>query len=238
VTETLQVGELLFEVRRSARRKTLGLTVDRRGELVAHVPSSTPADEVAKWINKKLLWVYRKLALKREAVSPVRSPEYVSGEAYSYLGRRFSLKLIATQPAPLRFDGAQFTLRRNARPAEDHFRRWYTERGNAWLNRRAAWLSRLTARKPSGVEVRDLGYRWGSCTRNSVLLFNWKILQLPIRLVDYVIVHELIHLEEPHHGPDFWRALDRAMPDWRDRKETLRLRAKDFLVFGLPTDDA
>jgi predicted metal-dependent hydrolase len=238
VTETLQVGKLVFEVRRTERRKTLGVTVDRRGELVAHAPSAASADELARWINKKLLWVYRKLALKREAAPPIRSPEYISGEAFSYLGRRFRLKLVASQSGPLCFDGDQFTLRRNARPAEDHFRRWYTEQGNTWLNRRATWLSRLTSRRPAGVEVRDLGYRWGSCTKSSLLLFNWKIMQLPIRLVDYIIVHELIHLEEPHHGSAFWCALDRSMPDWQDRKETLRVRAKDFLVFGLPAHDS
>jgi hypothetical protein len=152
VTETLQVGELVFEVRRSERRKTLALTVDRRGELVAHVPSSASADEVTKWINRKLLWVYSKLALKREAVPQMRSPEYISGEAFSYLGRRFRLKIVASQPDPLRFDGTQFTLRRDARPAEDHFRRWYIQLGTAWLIPDEGGDFKLTTRQREVVD--------------------------------------------------------------------------------------
>ena len=93
MTETLQLGGLGFEVRRSDRRKTLGITVDRGGELVAHVPAETAPDELSRWISKKLLWVRRKLALKEEASPKVRSPEFVSGESFCYLGRRYRLKL-------------------------------------------------------------------------------------------------------------------------------------------------
>jgi predicted metal-dependent hydrolase len=187
MTETLQLGELVFEVRRSARRKTLGLTVDRAGELVAHVPFGTPVEDLTRWINKKLLWVYRKLALKQEAAPKVHAPEYVSGEAFCYLGRRFSLKVVAKQERPFQFDGTRFILRRDARPAEAHFRRWYLETGTEWLRHRVERLSHHTTRMPNTIEVRDLGFRWGSCGKAGVLYFNWKVLQLPVRLLDYII---------------------------------------------------
>ena len=233
MTETLQLNGLVFEVRRSDRRKTLGLTVDRGGELVAHVPFATSAEELARWINKKLLWVYQKLALKAEAAPKVQAPEYVSGEAFSYLGRRFSLKVVPNQRLPLHFDGTRFILRRDARPAEAHFRRWYLETGTEWLHQRVDRLSQHTTRKPKKIEVRDLGFRWGSCGKGGVVYFNWKVIQLPVRLVDYVIMHELVHLVEGHHGPEFWKALSRAMPDWQKRKEALAKNAKDYLLFGL-----
>ena len=233
MTETLQLGGLVFEVRRSERRKTLGLTVDRGGELVVHAPAAVAADALSNWINKKLLWVHRKLALKEEAAPKMRAPEYVSGEAFCYLGRRFRLKVVEKEAHPLLFDGTRFMLRRDARPAEEYFRRWYVEAGTEWLHRRVARLAKHTACNPARIEVRDLGFRWGSCSRNGVLFFNWKILQLPVRLVDYVIAHELVHLREGHHGPAFWEALGRAMPDWQQRKNTLAGKAKDYLVFGL-----
>jgi predicted metal-dependent hydrolase len=233
MTEILQLGGFGFEVRRSELRRTLGLTVDRGGELVAHVPAATTAAELAQWISRKLLWVHQKLALKREAAPKRRAPEYVSGEAFSYLGRRYRLKLVAEQDGPLRCEGGRFTLRRDARPAEAHFRRWYLQTGTEWLRRRVETLAPRTASKPTRIEVRDLGYRWGSCGKGGVLYFNWKVLQLPVRLLDYVIAHELVHLREGHHGPAFWAALGRAMPDRQERKDALAGKAKDFLVFGL-----
>jgi predicted metal-dependent hydrolase len=228
MTETLKLGGLDFEVRRSERRKTLSLTVDRAGELVAHVPSETSAEELSRWIRGRLLWVHRKLALKEAA-----APEYISGEAFCYLGRRYQLKVLDQQEQPLQFDGTRFTLRQDARPAELHFKRWYIATGADWLRRRVEMLSARTASNPKRVDIRDLGFRWGSCGRNGVLYFNWKVLQLPVRLVDYVIAHELIHLREGHHGPAFWEALNRALPDWQKRKDMLASQAKEHLVFGL-----
>ncbi|MEK7677489.1 MAG: SprT family zinc-dependent metalloprotease [Verrucomicrobiota bacterium] len=233
MTETLQVGGLRFEVRRSERRKTLGLTVDRAGELVAHAPAATSADELSRWISKKLLWAHRKLALKQEAAPRMRGPEYVTGEAFCYLGRRYRLKIVELQKQPLQFDGSRFTLRRDAQPAEPHFRQWYLQVGTPWLRRRADTLSLRTETKPARVQVRDLGFRWGSCGKNGVLFFNWKVLQLPVQLVDYIMAHELVHLGERHHSPAFWEALARAMPDWQKRKDALASQAKDYLVFGL-----
>lgn len=236
--ETLRLNGLVFEVRRSDRRKTLGLTVDRGGELVAHVPLGTSVEELTRWINSKLLWVYRKLALKEDAAPKVHAPEYVSGEAFCYLGRRFRLKVVPAQKLPLQFDGTWFSLRRDARPAEVHFRRWYLETGTDWLQQRIEWLSQHATRKPEKIEVRDLGFRWGSCGKGGVVYFNWKALQLPVRLLDYIIMHELVHLVEGHHGPKFWQALGRAMPDWQRRKDALVDRAKEYLVFGLSSGRA
>ena len=233
MTETLQLSDLEFEVRRSTRRLTLGLTVDRTGALVAHVPTETSTEELSCWIQGKLLWVHRKLALKEEATSKARGPEYVSGETFCYLGRRYRLKLVTRQKQPLLFDGTRFTLRLDARPAEAHFRNWYISTGANWLRHRTGMLSSRTASIPRRVEVRDLGFRWGSCGRNGVLYFNWKVLQLPVRLLDYVIAHELVHLKEGNHGPAFSAALSRAMPNWQERKNALAQQAKEYLIFGL-----
>lgn len=233
MTKTLQIGGLSFEVRRSERRRTLGLTVGRAGELTAYAPTETSTEELTRWINKKLLWVHGKLALKEAAAPKTLAPEYVSGESFCYLGRRFRLKMVERQKEPLLFDGTRFLLRRDACPARDHFRSWYIQTGTDWLRRRADRLSQLAGSQPSGVAVRELGYRWGSCGRKGVLFFNWKLLQLPVRLVDYVVLHELIHLRECNHSPAFWDALERAVPDCHERKLALVQHAKEYLVFGL-----
>lgn len=227
MSETLQKGELVFEVRRSARRKTLGLTVDRGGELIAHAPETASPDELEGWICKKLLWVHRRLALKEKTAPKPRKPEYVTGESFSYLGRRYRLKISTVQKEPLYFDGKQFLLRPDVRPADDHFRRWYLLTGSVWLRTRVESLIRRTGTAPSRIDVRDLGFHWGSCSRNGAVMLNWKTLQLSVRLVDYVIIHELIHLREPHHRPEFYRALECALPDWKEREGQLKTIAQN-----------
>jgi predicted metal-dependent hydrolase len=227
--ETLELSNLVFEVRRSPRRATLGLTVDRGGELVIHAPESSNHDELTRWTRSKLLWVHRKLLDKTGALPRVRQPEFVSGESFTYLGKSYRLKVIRGAVESLRFDGKKFLLNATAQSkATDHFRRWYIQTGRMWLRERVNLLSRKLGVAPARVDVRDLGYRWGSCGKNGVVYFNWKLLQLPVRIADYVIAHELAHLLERHHGDAFWRILDRSLPDWRDRSEALKVRAREI----------
>ena len=233
MTETLLFAELKFEIRRSPRRKTLGLTVDRSGELVVHAPIATREDELRQWVHKKLLWVHRKLALKEELTGATQQPEFVSGESFYYLGRNYRLKLVDEQKSPLRFDGHWFLLCRKERvEAPKHFRQWYQATGLQWLKRRVKFWEPKAGSVPAGISLGELGFRWGSCGKNGMLHFNWRLLQLPVRLVDYVIVHELAHLQEPNHTPEFWRLLDRALLDWHERRSELEFGGPSYVAFS------
>jgi predicted metal-dependent hydrolase len=229
MNDSLTVDNLVFEVRRSPRRKTFGLTVDRGGALVIHAPESSEITQLSDWTRSKLLWVHQKLLNKASVAPRRRDPEFVSGESFSYLGRSYRLKIVREACEPLSFDGKHLRLCADARSnATDHFRNWYVRNGREWLCGRVGLVGRKVGVASSRLSVRDLGYRWGSCGKNGALHFNWKLLQLPVRLIDYVIAHELAHLLERRHGPAFWRILDRSLPDWRDRSEELRIKARDI----------
>ncbi len=98
--------------------------------------------------------------------------------------------------------------------AQEHFIQWYKENGLPWIEERVQLFAPRIGVEPGGVVVRELGYRWGSCSRGDTLNFHWRAVQLPPRITEYVIVHELVHLLEPHHKPAFWKRLERAMPDY------------------------
>jgi predicted metal-dependent hydrolase len=231
--EVLIVGRLPFEVRRSDRRRTIGISVGRRGELTVYAPTEITSNELVRNIKQKLLWVHRQLAKKNGTLSAVSKPEFVSGESFSFLGRSYRLQLVVSQRQPIRFDGEHFLLRKDARAqAEEHFRRWYRINGLPWLERRVHLLVNRVGVTPTNVRVRELGYRWGSCTQRENVYFNWKLLQLPVRLIDYVIVHELAHLRDGNHGPGFWSRVERALPDWASRREELAEWATANLRFG------
>ena len=74
---------------------------------------------------------------------------------------------------------------------------------------------------PAGIKAQDLGYRWTSCGKGGWLHFHWKSILLPPRIAEYVVVHEIAHLHEPHHTPAFWLRVERAMPDYAQRKDWL-----------------
>ena len=83
-------------------------------------------------------------------------------------------------------------------------------------------VQRTTGVDVGKVKVLDLGYRWGSCTKEGNLNFNWKIAMAPLSIIDYVVAHELIHLKEHSHSERFWKELSKVMPDYAKRKEWLK----------------
>lgn len=225
--ERLTVGDLDFAVQESASRRTVGITVDRDGSLLLHAPAGCRPESLAAWANSKRFWVYKKLAEKDLLLSARPGKEFVTGEGFDYLGRRYRLQLVeglSEDQPPVRLERGRLRMARSVAESGDPATaviRWYRRRAFSWLPRRIEpWVRRM-ALHPGELDVRDLGYRWGSLGRNSRFNIHWATLQLPPSLVDYVIVHELAHIEHPQHTPAFWAAVERAMPDFETRKAQL-----------------
>lgn len=219
---TLAVDDLNFTIRRSAQRKTIQITVERDGALVLSAPPGADEAELRAFVLEKRFWIYTKLAEKDRLQRQVPRKEFVGGEGFLYLGRSHRLKLVDEQDVPLKLFNGRFALRRDALPdAREHFVRWYSERARNWLSGRVAEYQTRMEVAPAGVKVQDLGYRWGSCGKGDWLYFHWKSILLPARIAEYVVVHEIAHLHEPHHTPAFWLRVERAMPDFAQRKAWL-----------------
>jgi predicted metal-dependent hydrolase len=220
--ECIQVEDLRFALRRSARRRTMQITVERTGKLILSAPPDIGVDQLRDFVIEKRFWVYTKLAEKERLQRQVPRKEFVGGEGFLYLGRSYRLKLVDDQNTPLKLVNGRFALRCDAQAdAREHFIRWYSERARVWLSGRVAeYRSRMEV-APAGVKVQDLGYRWGSCGKGDWLYFHWKSILLPVRIAEYVVVHEMAHLHEAHHTPAFWLRVERAMPDYAQRKAWL-----------------
>ncbi|HZO29173.1 MAG TPA: SprT family zinc-dependent metalloprotease [Chloroflexota bacterium] len=226
MTRTLEVDGLGFELRRSDRRRTIGITVDRDGQLILSAPTACPDETIERIAREKLFWVYTKLALKELLFRPRRERLYASGEGFYYLGRSYRLLITrdAASPStpPLRLLQGRFMLTESEAPrAAQLFAAWYAAHIRPWIERRVELLADRIGVSPGGIVVRELGYRWGSCGHSRTLNFHWRTAMLPPRIVEYVVAHELVHLRAPHHGAEFWRRLELVMPDLGRRREWL-----------------
>lgn len=232
MNEALKIDDLTFEVRRSKHRKTLGLTVNRDASLIVHLPEATSLDEASALIETRLVWIYQKLG-DREATpgaSVFRRPEFIDGEGFYVLGRHYRLKFIDPPPiddeptTAARIEGDRLILTRDAAgAAEQHLTEFYRREATRYLDRVVAqWHATFGYRNAIRIRVRDLGYRWGSCGKNGLLNFHWRVIQLPPSAIDYVVVHELAHLSVPDHSPAFWREVEKVLPDYRARRDWLR----------------
>lgn len=209
MSQLLRVDDLSFAVKRSPRRHTLELIVDRDGELVIAAPTETDERVMAAFVREKKFWLYRKLAEKETRQQPARAKEYVSGEGFPYLGRSFRLLLVEDQEVPLKLTGGRFRLRDDITPrGREAFIHWYTQRARPWLAKRIRGWSPRVGVATESIDIRDLGYHWAT-------------ILLPPSVIDYVIVHELVHLIEANHTPLFWQHVGRVLPDFELRKTWL-----------------
>ncbi len=231
MTASLVLGDLTFEVRRSDRRQTLGLTVERDGRLVLTAPTRVVDERLERFAKSKRLWVYKKLAAKEAMPPPAPAKQYVTGEGFPYLGRSYRLLLVPSLNVPVKLEDGRFKMARaEASRGRAHMLNWYSAHARPWLQERVDTFKTRLRVHPCRLVVQDLGFRWGSCGRGGALYFHWQAILLPPRVVEYVVVHELVHLREPHHSPAFWRTLERVVPDWEQRRQWLAAHGREFIV--------
>jgi predicted metal-dependent hydrolase len=144
------------------------------------------------------------------------------------LGRAYRLSLVADQSYDLKLNEGRFCLNRTlidqngSNAAKKAFEGFYSEKGRQWIGDRVTFFAPTVGVKPTSVTVKDLGYRWASCTPNNGLAFHWKTMMAPPKIIDYVVVHELCHIYHRNHSDAFWNEIDKVMPDYRERKTWLK----------------
>ena len=192
MSETIRIDNLIFLVRRNARRKTIGLSVERDSSLVAHLPADVDVDKASEFISTKLTWIYQKLATQKVNASGevFRRPEFVDGEGFYFLGRHYRMKLIdVASDAPtvpiVRFEDDRLLFRREeAEMGEKRIAEHYTRAAYPYLTEVINRWKRIVGVEPKDqVQVKELGYRWASCSSDGTLNFHWRVMQLPRRLL-------------------------------------------------------
>jgi predicted metal-dependent hydrolase len=216
-----------YELRRS-RRRTIGFYVDDTGLRVT-APRWVTLPEIDAALADKERWILRKLvewrdhAQRRERLA-VR---WEDGGVVTYLGRDLTMRLDAGSPTvSLEGEVLRVALPSDAGEAQicDAVQAWLQARaGEIFAERLPVYIERL-GRGPTRWRLSSARTRWGSCAPDGSIRLNWRLIHFPIDIVDYVIAHELAHLEEMNHGPRFWATVQTLLPEF----ESARSRLKDF----------
>ena len=237
MTESLETSaitwgdtRLTYSIRRSAsRKKTVAVTVDPGGGVLLVAPEDFPTTRLDEVARRKAGWIVQRLRGVGSNGVPPSPREFVSGESVMYLGRHYRLKVDSGETGEAKLRGGWLHVPAPAGEGQrDHVRAALV----GWLRRHAAerlperveaWRSKAGVAMPR-VVIADQQKRWGSCDRSGTIRLNWRIIQAPMRLVDYVVVHELVHLRHRGHGRCYWQDLGRIMPDYERRRQDLRQR--------------
>lgn len=222
------VRDIEYQLLPGSSRKTTDIVIERNGTITVHPPVNCTPEQIDAVVDSKRLWIYRNLVEWKDLNASNKVREWVNGETFLYLGRTYRLALVSNQDCPLKLKEGRFCLNRttiehgdptNARQA---FVSYFLQKGHQRFSDRVEYFAPKVGVQPTGVKVKDIGYRWASCGTKGWLTFHWKCMMASPKIIDYVVVHELCHFHHRNHTNMFWNEVDKVMPDYQERKEWLR----------------
>ncbi len=224
-TLTLANGDTIAYQLEHRKRKTVGLKITDDG-LVVHAPKHIFDFQLHKILTEKSNWIINKLAARKKNFVPPIS--WQDGETLQLLGNPITLYIVHhpknKQP---QFNHNSLTI---ASPLVDDSEvvkrkvtQWYKKQALVDFGRRLEILAaKLNVPTPE-LRLSNAQSRWGSCSSTSGIRINWRLLQAPPYIINYVICHELAHLKEMNHSAKFWAVVTSIYPEYKTAEKTLKL---------------
>jgi predicted metal-dependent hydrolase len=198
--------ELNYKIVRSPKRKKLTITVERDRAIIVHAPEKTSEEAVRQVVDAKRQWLLAKLRHPQKYRVKPHAPgkEVVNGESARYLGREYQIEINETASGEIEFSRVFVVPAAHQAKRREVLRNWYMAKAKEKILARVEQYALELGVKFTKVKIVDNRYRWGSCTVNENINFNWRLIKAPMFVIDYVIVHELAHLIEANHTSRFW----------------------------------
>ncbi|MFN3787682.1 M48 family metallopeptidase [Sulfurihydrogenibium azorense] len=200
-----------------SKRKTIALQITDNATLIVKAPFEVSEETIRRVVIKHSKWIEEK---KKEILSKdpkFTKKEFVSGEGFLYLGKSYKLHIVNQQDIPLKFDNGFFLLRDYQPLAKDLFIKWYKERAYEKISERVKLYAQKRGFIYNRICITNANLRWGSCSYKGNLNFSWRLIMAPLSVIDYVVVHELAHLEVKNHSKDFWNIVKMLIPNYENQ---------------------
>jgi len=210
-----------FKVIRS-KRKSVSLEIAPGAALIVRAPFFMDDAAVDKFVIQKRHWIVKKQkqVLQRNQTTPEKA--FKEGEEFLYLGKQYVLSLRERLIPALFFENGFLLARDYCYRARDLFIQWYTRRARLYIPGRVAYFCSRGGVRCAGISIRNTGSRWGSCGRNGKLNFSCRLMMAPPEIIDYVVAHEVAHLEVMDHSKNFWKKVRGIFPGYGECRRWLR----------------
>lgn len=211
-----------YRIARGRRRVSVAVVVDPVGGVILRAPPGLERDALDGLVRRKGAWIVQQLRSFEDLLPAPSEREFVSGESFWYLGRQLRLRVEVGEPQVV-IDSGRLVVRGAERSeVRAALKAWYRRRAALYLPARVRhWAEKLGVEAPR-LLIREPRKRWGSCDAAGNVRLNWRVVQAAPRLIDYVVAHELVHLEHRRHDSDFWSRLGTVIPDADARRLKLK----------------
>ena len=229
-----------YELIKSAKRKTVSITVDKDGVKVIS-PVDVANEKVQSIMADKISWIRKQLLHFEEIKNNRYYRLFVSGEKLPYLGRQYRLNILANNDIvkpSFNFSQGTFYAEVPSSLEKEQYREtlfplyeeWVKRRAISYAQKRITRYTKILQTQPSTIVIKKQEQRWGSCTSSGKILLNWRIFLAPVSVVDYVLIHELSHLKHLNHSTDFWETIRMLQPNYEIKKEWLRINGPSLYI--------
>ena len=216
---------------RTKRRKTASIQI-RDGLIRAVVPNQISDFRVEALIKKRMPWIRKKLQEESKIVIP-SIKEYVSGESLTYLGKNYRLKIITNNKRSVKLIGGYIEVsvpKKSPSTIKNMLTQWYIDHAIERLKDKTDRYANIIGVSPSTVSVRDYKSKWGSCSSDGKISYNWRIIMSPHRIVDYIVIHELCHMLEHNHSKNFWQHVSNNCRDYKECRDWLKINGRVLTI--------
>jgi predicted metal-dependent hydrolase len=221
----MSAGDIDFLLVRQDR-KTLEIAVDPDGRVTVKAPLDTSSDSIERVVKKRRAWIRRQIDYFSDFEPKLQPRHFVAGEAQLFLGKRYRLRIVSGAPT-VAIDGGYLVVASHEKSPARIARAidvWQRKQARfvfaALLEKR--WLALgFSEEKRPRLCIKAMTRRWGSLSAKGALTLNLALIQAPRSCIEYVICHELCHIEYASHGTGFYARLEGMLPDWKERKARL-----------------
>lgn len=216
--EQIQIDQLV-----RSRRTSIGLEISGDARLIVRAPFSASSRTINRIVLKKRQWILRKQQETRARLNQIPQKKFIAGERFLFLGNKYPLTHFKSPHSPFGFQEDRFFINPEYQTrARELFLTWYRQQALEVFKERIARYQRLSGIHCRQLKISNAQKRWGSCNSRGDLYLSWRLIMAPLKVVDYVAVHELAHVREGNHSRTFWLLVEQTIPDFRNHRKWLK----------------
>ncbi|WP_195946894.1 M48 family metallopeptidase [Paraclostridium bifermentans] len=210
------------------KRKTMSLEIKRDGSINVTAPNGLDKTFIVDKVKNKSDWIIKKLDEIEVLNNNRYTRSYESGDIYLYLGNEYILEVLvdkSTIGTSVILENNKLIVRSNSNNKDviQHaLKNWYTDETLGIVKERINYYNLFFKDTVTSIKIKDQKSIWASCTYKNEILFNLRCSMMPIQIIDYIVVHEMCHMEHRNHSKDFYLAVERILPDYKERVKWLK----------------